>query len=349
MARPSFSQRKRTVYGQSLVSDPLYKKQVSAWEGSSWRRAHTMFSLPAKLGGPSWQSVILHPRVHLPTLPRELPLKSEVLQTAIKTGRGRCLHGRPQATLLVSLDGGMPVLIAHNARRPCWHRCLLKCCMTREEVWRGSQTVKLLAGWLFCRLLLRGSTATSGTQFRDQLALRYNHTPVSFPKSCDGCGERFSVQHALRKKGGLVKQGHNDVRDSDVSLAEAAWGGVFVECSSQRRPAHPAVLIAFPCRVCSLPALPCKAVLLWSGTDPRPYSRVMSWVRLKSQFAIIRAVDLRLRGRRRRLFGLSAADRLGPRGVNNVWLTQKSEQYCILFTDIFFFLPVYILQGWPDS
>ena len=44
----------------------------------------------------------------------------------------------------------------------------------------------------------------------------------------------------------------------------------------------------------------------------RPYSRVMSWVRLKSQFAIIRAVDLRLRGRRRRLFGLSVADGLGP-------------------------------------
>ena len=44
----------------------------------------------------------------------------------------------------------------------------------------------------------------------------------------------------------------------------------------------------------------------------RPHSQVMSWVRLKSQFAIIRAVDLRLRGRRRRLFGLSVADGLGP-------------------------------------
>ena len=28
----------------------------------------------------------------------------------------------------------------------------------------------------------------------DHLTLRYNHTPASFPKSCDGCGERFSVQ-----------------------------------------------------------------------------------------------------------------------------------------------------------
>ena len=43
----------------------------------------------------------------------------------------------------------------------------------------------------------------------------------------------------------------------------------------------------------------------------RPYSREMSWVLLKSQFAIIRAVDLRLRGRRHCLFGLSVADGLG--------------------------------------
>ena len=38
------------------------------------------------------------------------------------------------------------------------------------------------------------------------------------------------IHHTLDwKKGGLVKQGHDDVRDSDVSLAEAARGGVVVE------------------------------------------------------------------------------------------------------------------------
>ena len=40
----------------------------------------------------------------------------------------------------------------------------------------------------------------------------------------------------------------------------------------------------------------------------RPYSRGLSWVRLKSPFVIIHAVDLRLRGRHRRsVFGFSAA------------------------------------------
>ena len=39
---------------------------------------------------------------------------------------------------------------------------------------------------------------------------------------------RFSM-HWTAKKGGLVKKGHNDVRDNDVRLAEEAWGGVTVE------------------------------------------------------------------------------------------------------------------------
>ena len=61
----------------------------------------------------------------------------------------------------------------------------------------------------------------------------------------------------------------------------------------------------------------------------RPYSRGMSWVRLKSPFVIIHAVDLRLRGRHRRsVFGFSAAsNRLffffffnWPLGLNRVCL-----------------------------
>ena len=44
----------------------------------------------------------------------------------------------------------------------------------------------------------------------------------------------------------------------------------------------------------------------------RPRSAVMAWVRARTQMAIIRAVDLRLRGTRRRLAGLSPAEGLGP-------------------------------------
>ena len=37
----------------------------------------------------------------------------------------------------------------------------------------------------------------------------------------------------------------------------------------------------------------------------------MAWVRVQTQFAVIRAVDLRLRGTRRRLVGLTMQDGAG--------------------------------------
>ena len=43
----------------------------------------------------------------------------------------------------------------------------------------------------------------------------------------------------------------------------------------------------------------------------KSYSVVVAWVRMQTQFAIIRAVDLRLRGTRRRLVGLTLQDGAG--------------------------------------
>ena len=48
-----------------------------------------------------------------------------------------------------------------------------------------------------------------------------------------------------------------------------------------------------------LKTLACKLAMKWQ----RKYSVVMGWVRARTQFAIIRAVDLRLRGTRRRFVG----------------------------------------------
>ena len=40
----------------------------------------------------------------------------------------------------------------------------------------------------------------------------------------------------------------------------------------------------------------------------KPLPHVLNWVRVRTQFALIRAVDLRLRGTRRRIVGLGLAD-----------------------------------------
>ena len=38
------------------------------------------------------------------------------------------------------------------------------------------------------------------------------------------------MQHGLDcAKGGVVKKGHNDLRDSDALLADETWGGVVIE------------------------------------------------------------------------------------------------------------------------
>ena len=336
---------------------------------------HTLFSLPAKLGG----LAICDPTSTGSSAYTTSRAATEVLQTAIKTGDAVCMADHEQHCSSVLRDA--------RAQRTQREKASLSSLLA-EMPHDKRRTLKRItdgeaSGWLTVLPLASEGFDLSGTQFRDQLALRYNHTPASFPKSCDGCGEQFSVQHALDcKKGGLVKQGHNDVRDSDVSLAEAAWGGVVVEpvlVPENDRTTHPALqadwsvrgvwegnrvaffdnrivdadapsyrtanlsweaiarraacekkrkyaLVAEELRgsitplVCSTDCvvhveyaafqrrLASRLAVKWD----RPYSRVMSWVRLKSQFAIIRAVDLRLRGRRRRLFGLSVADGLGP-------------------------------------
>jgi hypothetical protein len=66
--------------------------------------------------------------------------------------------------------------------------------------------------WLTVMPSLLNGTELSATEFRDALRLRYGLNPTNMPIACDGCGDRFTVGHAMTcRKGGLITQRHDDV------------------------------------------------------------------------------------------------------------------------------------------
>ena len=70
----------------------------------------------------------------------------------------------------------------------------------------------------------------SPTEFRNALALRYCPPPLRMPAHCDGCGATFNLEHALDcKKGDLVIQRHNEVRNALGDIASLAYREVTKE------------------------------------------------------------------------------------------------------------------------
>ena len=71
---------------------------------------------------------------------------------------------------------------------------------------------KETGGWLTVMPNSLNGTELTAEEFRDSLRLRMGLTPSALPEKCDGCGNHFSVEHALAcKKGGLVLLCHNDM------------------------------------------------------------------------------------------------------------------------------------------
>ena len=51
----------------------------------------------------------------------------------------------------------------------------------------------------------------SREEFQDNIRLRYGLMPQDIPATCDGCGKKFLIEHALScPKGGLVLARHGD-------------------------------------------------------------------------------------------------------------------------------------------
>ena len=71
-----------------------------------------------------------------------------------------------------------------------------------------------MCSWLTMVPERRNDTLLYKEEIRDNLCLRYGMQPICLPDHCNGCGEGFLVDHALKcRKGGLVCIWHNDVRD----------------------------------------------------------------------------------------------------------------------------------------
>ena len=131
---------------------------------------HTLFSLPAKLGG----LAICNPTSTGSSAYTTSRAATEVLQTAIKTGDAVCMADHEQHCSSVLRDAR-----AHRTQR---EKALLSSLLA-EMPHDKRRTLKRItdgeaSGWLTVLPLASEGFDLSGTQFRDQLALRYIHTPV---------------------------------------------------------------------------------------------------------------------------------------------------------------------------
>ena len=87
---------------------------------------------------------------------------------------------------------------------------------------RSVERAKLndLSGWLTVLPMSQNHFDLTAQEFCDALALRYQKPLLNVPSNCDGCGSPFSLDHALIcRKGGLIIQRHNEVRDAVGDLA----------------------------------------------------------------------------------------------------------------------------------
>jgi hypothetical protein len=88
---------------------------------------------------------------------------------------------------------------------------------------RAIRRSKENGAWLTSYPSYMNGTELSSDEFLDNLHLRFSLPPTNLPSHCDGCGQRFSVNHALQcNKGGLVHIRHNNMSDEWAGLCQQA-------------------------------------------------------------------------------------------------------------------------------
>jgi hypothetical protein len=249
-----------------------------------------------------------------------------------------------------------------------------------RRVVERAQREKTSSAWLSVLPLAWEGFDLSGEEFRDKLNMRHGRAPLNMPSKCDGCGQHFTIEHALScKVGGNVKHGHDQLRDQTAFLLGLGFSGVRTEpctqdrsrrqtfgqqqpqiradisaygvwerqqqaffdnsirdadaaCRLQRNTGYRATMDA-ACRekkqkfaetcedlrgsftplICTVDgvfhreyeALMKRLAARLASKWGEPYSKVMNWVRVRLQIALIRAVHLRIRSGRKGLHGIA--------------------------------------------
>jgi hypothetical protein len=88
---------------------------------------------------------------------------------------------------------------------------------------RALLRAKMTSPWLSVMPSTVNGTELSAQEFRDALHLSHGRAPGDLPSHCDGCGQKFNVEHALScKLGGNVICRHKALTGTVVHIASKA-------------------------------------------------------------------------------------------------------------------------------
>ena len=175
-----------------------------------------LFSLPLRMGGlgiliPSSDSTLLFDTFRSAT---------HVLRVAITES----LPSTLQTMTARSYKLGLTTYISakKNRDKQLLSSLLDQCDPVRQRSLLRHQ--KSLSCWLNVLPVQRDRFNLSAVDFCDSLCLRYMKPLLNLPASCDGCGAPFTTSHALDcRKGGLIIQRHNEIRDLLFDLISLVW------------------------------------------------------------------------------------------------------------------------------